>query len=262
MKLIKNKTLIGISMVLCTLFSSCLDDNDPITIYPTLGTVSATEPITIESDSYGTILPKNPSIVASYQADSVGQRVLTNLYFDSEVSTSPKEGPLSASILDIYKVLTKPADDLRKEDAPDEDSFGNAPIQPTSTSLSKEHLNIQFHIQGGNETIPHRISLLLTDDTQLDKDGYLPVTLRHHTNGDSQTTIFWGIVSFTLSSIPEYNTPQCQGIKLIYNSGANMNASVVIKKTSSQSDELAFRKMMETSQEISHEHTLLTGKLQ
>ena len=261
MNLVKNKTFIGFTMALCTLFSSCLDDNDPIAIYPTLGTVSATEPMTIESDSYGTILPKNPSIVASHQADSVGQRVLTNLYFDSEVSSS-KEKPLSASIIDMYKVLTKPADDLRKADAPDADSFGNAPIQPTSTSLSKEHLNIQFNIMGGNETIPHRISLLLTDATQIDEDGFVPVILRHHTNGDSQNTNFWGIVSFTLSSIPEFTDPHCQGIKLIYNSGANLNASVIIKKSNSKSDELTFRRMMETSQEVAHEHTLFTSELQ
>lgn len=261
MKRVNNKTLVCVAFALCSLFTSCLDDNEPMAIYPTLGTVTATNPIQIESDSYGTILPKNPSIISANQADSVGQRVLTNLYFGSEPSFD-QGSELSASILDCYKVLTKPADDLRVPDAPIADDFGFAPIQPTSTSLSKEHLNIQFNLQGGNETIPHRISLLLTDETSIDEDGLVSVYLRHHPNGDIQNTIYWGIVSFTLSSIPEFSRPDCKGIKLYYNSGANLNASLIVKKQASQSDELAFRRMMETSQEVAHEHTLLTSQLE
>ena len=257
----KNKTLVGLAIALCSCLTACLDDNEPLAIYPTLGTVSATNPITIESDSYGLILPKNPSIVTSQHADSVGQRVLTNLYFGSE--PRPQEGgKLSADILDLYKILTKSADDLRKPDAPNADSFGNSPIQPTSISLSKEHLNIQFNMLGGTEVIPHRISLLLTADTQLDENGLVPVVLRHNANGDSQSTIYWGVVSFTLSSIPEFSDPSCKGIKLCYNSGANLNASFVIRKGNSKSDEVTFRRMMETSQEIGNDHTLLTGQLQ
>ena len=261
MKQFKNKTLVGLTIALCSCFTACLDDNEPLAIYPTLGTISATAPITIESDSYGSILPKNPSIVTSQHADSVGQRVLTNLYFDTE-PTFENGGTQHADILDLYKILTKPADDLRKTDAPSADSFGNSPIQPTSLSLSKEHLNIQFNMLGGTEIIPHRISLLLTADTQLDENGMVPVMLRHNANGDSQNTIYWGIVSFTLASIPEYNDPACKGVRLYYNSGANLNATMTIRKETSKSDELTFRRMMETSQEVGNEHTLLTGHLQ
>ena len=261
MKRVKSTILLGAVLALCTIFSSCLDDNDPIAIYPTLGTISSTDPIKMESDFYGTILPKNPSLITTQQADSVGQRVLTNLYFDSE-PTSTEGGEQSASMLDCYKVLTKPANDLRLPDAPSADSFGLAPIQPTSASLSKEHLNIQFNIQGGNENIPHRISLLLTDQTELDSDGYLSVYLRHHPNGDIQNTIYWGIVSFPLTSIPEYSDPTCKGIKVYYNSGADLNASITVKKHASKSDELTFSRMMEASQEIAHQHTLLTSQLQ
>ena len=261
MKKFKNKTLVGLTIILCSCFTACLDDNEPLAIYPTLGTVSATDPITIESDSYGCILPKNPSIVTSHGADSVGQRVLTNLFFDSN-PVPQQEGTLSADILDIYKILTKPAEDLRKPDAPDADSFGNSPIQPTSISLSKEHLNIQFNMLGGNVTIPHRISLLLAADTHLDENGMVPVILRHDANGDAQVTNYWGVVSFTLSSIPEYSDTACKGVKLYYNSGANLNASFVIKKETSKSNEFTFRRMMEASQEIGNEHTLLTGQLQ
>ena len=262
MKKFKNKTLVGLLVIaLGSCFSSCLDDNEPLAIFPTLGTISSTSPITIESDSYGAIVPKNPSLVTSQQADSVGQRVLTNLYFDSDAEPQ-KGGSLSASILDIYKILTKPAEDLRNDDAPLADSFGNSPIQPTSLSLSKEHLNIQFNILGGNVVIPHRISLLLQPGTQLDVDGMMPVELRHDANGDSQTTFYWGIVSFTLNSIPEFSDPACKGIKVYYNSGANLKASMSVRKKTAKSDELTFRRMMETSQEVSHNHTLLTSELQ
>lgn len=43
--------LIGI-LFCCATFSSCLDDNEPETVYPTLGTVNADgKDIIIESDS-------------------------------------------------------------------------------------------------------------------------------------------------------------------------------------------------------------------
>lgn len=54
--------IIGI-LLCCTLFSSCLDDNEPETFFPTLGTVNADEnDITIESDSYGLLIPTKPRI--------------------------------------------------------------------------------------------------------------------------------------------------------------------------------------------------------
>lgn len=262
MKRFRNQTLLGIACSLCMLFSSCLDDNEPFATYPTLGTISSTSPITIDSDSYGTFVPNNPSVITSQEADSIGQRVLTNLYFHNR----PSEETLAladVSVLDVYKILTKPADDLRKPDAPEADSFGNAPIQVTGISLSKEHFNVQFNMMGGNATtVSHRISLLLDENTTIDKDGLLAVNLRHHANGDPQAMIYWGVVSYTLASIPEFNAPECKGIKLYYNSGANLNASMVIKKETAASNESAFRRMMESSQEVSHEHALLTGKLQ
>lgn len=69
--------IIGI-LLCCTLFSSCLDDNEPETFFPTLGTVNANEnDITIESDSYGLLIPINPGFITSTQTDSTGQRILT-----------------------------------------------------------------------------------------------------------------------------------------------------------------------------------------
>ena len=57
--------IIGI-LLCCTLFSSCLDDNEPETFFPTLGTVNADEnDITIESDSYGLLIPTNPGFITS-----------------------------------------------------------------------------------------------------------------------------------------------------------------------------------------------------
>ena len=57
--------LIGI-LFCCVTFSSCLDDNEPETVYPTLGTVNADgKDIIIESDSYGPLVPVNPGFITS-----------------------------------------------------------------------------------------------------------------------------------------------------------------------------------------------------
>ena len=69
--------LIGI-LFCCTLFSACLNDNEPEIVYSTLGTVNADgKDIKIESDSYGLLIPINPGFITSTQTDSTGQRVLT-----------------------------------------------------------------------------------------------------------------------------------------------------------------------------------------
>ncbi len=261
MSLFKNKSLLGLtlSLSLCISLSSCWEDNHPLPMYSSLGTVTSTEPILIDSDSYGNIRPTNPSIVTAEKADSIGQRVLINLYLDAD---RPSASNQDVKLIGVYKVLTKEASDLRISDSPSEDSFGNSPIQVTGASISKEHLNIQFNTLGNDEQIPHRINLLLTKDTRIDEEGYLRLYLRHDANGDLQNTIYWGITSFPLSSIPDFSKSTCRGIKIYYNSGANPNVMWRTDTRIKESDQSAFLRMMESSQEISNEHALLTCQLQ
>ena len=259
-----NKSLIAIlgSCLIGTSLTSCLDNETYPTIYPTMGTVVNTDDMSIDSDSYGLLIPKNPSVVSASDADSIGQRVLVNINFPDEEnaretsSTSGKE----VTIFDLYKVLTKAANDLRLPHTEPEENFGNNNIQITSTSISKEHLNIQFNIEGQDETIPHRISLLLTENTKINDEGLLEVELRHNNNSDYGQRLYWGVVSYTLSSIPEYSKPECKGFRIIYNSGANTKAEWDVIKPSSDQDSAV--RAMKTSQEISNGHSLLSSQLQ
>ena len=160
--------IIGI-LLCCTLFSSCLDDNEPETFFPTLGTVNADEnDITIESDSYGLLIPTNPGFITSTQTDSTGQRILAVFQYTENTTKEGKTG-MQVELVRVNKVLTKKADDLR---IGIEDVFGNSPIQITAASISQKHLNIQYEYYGSTN-ISHRISLVLNSETQLDENGNL-----------------------------------------------------------------------------------------
>lgn len=216
--------IIGI-LLCCTLFSSCLDDNEPETFFPTLGTVNANEnDITIESDSYGLLIPINPGFITSTQTDSTGQRILTVFQYTENTTKEGKTG-MQVELVRVNKVLTKKADDLRNGI---EDVFGNSPIQITAASISQKHLNIQYEYYGSTN-ISHRISLVLNSETQLDENGLLQVEFRHNNQGDTYSERLWGIVSYTLESIPDYDESKCKGFKIIYDSGANSRAEWIVK---------------------------------
>ena len=121
-------------------------------------------------------------------------------------------------IISLYKVLTKDADCITPEEAVESinNIFGTAPICITSSSISKEHLNIQYEIGGNNSNISHRISLLVPQNAHLDENGLLPVELRHNPGADLQINSYWGVVSFTLSSIPQYQESAFKGFRILY----------------------------------------------
>lgn len=216
--------IIGI-LLCCTLFSSCLNDNEPETFFPTLGTVNADEnDITIESDSYGLLIPTNPGFITSTQTDSTGQRILAVFQYTENTTKEGKTG-MQVELVRVNKVLTKKADDLR---IGIEDVFGNSPIQITAASISQKHLNIQYEYYGSTN-ISHRISLVLNSETQLDENGLLQVEFRHNNQGDTYSERLWGIVSYTLESIPDYDESKCKGFKIIYDSGANSRAEWIVK---------------------------------
>lgn len=52
--------------------------------FSTLGTVINTERITIDSDTYGTLLPTNPGIFTEKKVNILGQRVLLEILFLNE----------------------------------------------------------------------------------------------------------------------------------------------------------------------------------
>jgi uroporphyrinogen III methyltransferase/synthase len=50
----------------------------------------------------------------------------------------------------------------------------------------------------------------------LDENGLLPVELRHNPGADLQINSYWGVVSFTLSSIPQYQDSAFKGFRILY----------------------------------------------
>lgn len=222
-------------LLLCcvtAIFSCSLNDDEPDLIYLTLGTVTNDGRLKIESDSHGTLVPSNPERFAAADADETGQRVLISVPANEIEADVQEGGEKEVNVVELYKVLTKDADDLRitrPENGSDTD-FGNDPLQIIGVSISAQHLNVQLYIKGHNTEKPHRISLLLDEGCQIDENGWLPVELRHNAGQDSQSETFWSVVSFKLSSIPEYESPAFEGFHIYYNNGTNKHAECFVRK--------------------------------
>lgn len=247
--------------ILGTILQSCINNDNYPELYSTMGTVNNLSDYSINSDLYGDVIPKNPDIIRSFDADSVGQRILVNINFpDAEDKDSKVNTGKEVTIYDLYKVLTKKADDLRLNNDEDTESFGNDVIQITNVNIGNEHLNIEFNISGSNETIPHRISLLLTENTQIDDEGLLEVELRHNKNSDNGDKLYWGIASFTLSSIPEYSDANFKGFRIKYQSDTNTTSETIVRLQNSGQTRIV--RSMESSQEIGNRHSLFARQLQ
>ena len=240
--------------------SSCLDNEKYPELHSTMGTITDIETPSIESDSYGKLLPQNPDIIKMYDADSIGQRVLVSLSFPNAEEKNKEDSGKEVTIYDFYKVLTKKANDTRNQDSEPIENFGEDIINITSAYISKEHLNIEFNINGNNETIPHRISLLLTEETKIDDEGLVYVELRHNKNSDYGNKLYWGVVSYTLSSIPEYNDTDFKGFRISYMSSDNTKSEITVKKQESNQDSAV--RSMKSTQEIGNRHSLFAGQLQ
>lgn len=244
------------------LLTSCINNEPYPVMYPTMGTIADLTNYSINSDSYGVLIPNNPNIISAKNADSIGQRVFININFPQEENKG-KDTSKRVNIFELFKALTKKADDLRAEDAENPESFGDAPIfiipSEAGAYISDEHLNLEFYIFGEDTSIPHRISLLLTEDTKLDDEGLLKVELRHDNFSDGSRDKFWGIASFTLASIPECSDPGFKGFRISYKSTDYSTTELKVLKSSNKR---GFTRSMESSEEVSHRHAFLSGKLQ
>lgn len=231
--------ILGLLIAGTMLLTGCAEEYDAdisvsqdgmTTYYPTLGTVEDTEPITIASDTYGTLIPINPEVFEKNGADSIGQRVFLNVVFSSDANNSSSK-EREVMVLNLYNVPTYTAIDLREAETTYPDDFGNDPVQITGASISKEHLNIELNFKGSGNTHTHDFILLLTEDTQLNAQGMLPVELRHDAKSDAPTGWYWGVTSFTLESIPEYQQEKFKGFTIKYNSGADSQAIWQVQKS-------------------------------
>lgn len=232
--------MLGGLMAGYTLMSGCMekDYSDDLSAsldgtnayYPTLGTVEDVNPITIASDTYGTLIPTNPEVFEKSGADSIGQRVFLNVVFQSNPH-NPISTAQEVIVLNLYNIPTRAATDLREAEDNDLNRFGNDPVQITGSSISKEHLNIEFNFKGSGNNNIHDFTLILPEGTELDNRGMLLVELRHDAKSDTPTGWYWGVTSFTLKSIPEYQQNNFQGFLIKYNSGADSQAVWEVKKS-------------------------------
>ena len=92
----------------------------------------------------------------------------------------------------------------------------NSIISKNYLRLLVDSNDIQYEIGGNNSNISHRISLLVPQNAHLDENGLLPVELRHNPGADLQINSYWGVVSFTLSSIPQYQESAFKGFRILY----------------------------------------------
>ncbi|MGL5957335.1 MAG: hypothetical protein ACRCZZ_01840 [Phocaeicola sp.] len=197
-------------------FSSCLkEDNTPF--FTEIGTVCVassgnTLPV-VDGDIYGKSTITNKEALSYYDADTVGQRIMYT-FTEDETSQSVTTDQI-IRIHELYRVLTKPMDTLKDGE---EDVYGDAKINIIKTYLSKEHLNIQFQIFTQDRTIKHRISLVDTKNAHIDEEGYIELEFRHNPGKDKESELNWGLVSYTLSSIPGYSDKKLKGFKIKYNS--------------------------------------------
>ncbi len=100
-------------------------------------------------------------------------------------------------------------------------------------SVTKEHLNIQFTLASSTSGKPHRISLVLTEESVPDENGILPVEFRHNAEGDlpDWDTRGWGIASYTLASIDEkYPDTEIKGFKILYYDESGSHAQCIVKR--------------------------------
>lgn len=235
----RNNISFILSLFLYVFLASCTTQEDEFPFqasgsgsFSTLGTITNTARLTILSDSYGPLLPLNTDIFIQNQANILGQRVLLEVLFFNGAQKSDSLETKEVEVISLYKVLTKEANIIHTEvsEATVDDTFGTAPITITSTTISPEHLNIQYEIEGYDKNISHRISLLVSEEAQIDKNGLLNVELRHNPESDSQINSFWGVVSFSLASIPQCNDTNFKGFHILYKKSDGSDAYTTVTR--------------------------------
>ena len=147
-----------------------------------------------------------------------------------------KKGPF-ISIDYLQKILTKPMDTLKEND---EDIYGHDGINLITPIMGKTHLTLMFQILGFNSNIKHRISLVATEGTVPDANGYMAVELRHNAEGDRQEYPSPGYVSFPLLDVPGYKEGKLQGFKIKMNTINNGEETVTVSYNKSKSTNFPF----------------------
>ena len=191
----------------------------------------------IESDNDGIAYVVNPDKLTRFETNNPGQRIFyTYINAANPTGDASKKGPF-ISIDYLQKILTKPMDTLKEND---EDIYGHDGINLITPIMGKTHLTLMFQILGFNSNIKHRISLVATEGTVPDANGYMAVELRPNAEGDRQEYPSSGYVSFPLLDVPGYKEGKLQGFKIKMNTINNGEETVTVSYNKSKSTNFPF----------------------
>lgn len=179
----------------------------------------------------------NPDKLTRFETNNPGQRIFyTYINADNPTGDASKKGPF-ISIDYLQKILTKRMDTLKENE---EDIYGHDGINLITPIMGKTHLTLMFQILGFNSNIKHRISLVATEGTVPDANGYMAVELRHNAEGDRQEYPSSGYVSFPLLDVPGYKEGKLQGFKIKMNTINNGEETVTVSYNKSKSTNFPF----------------------
>ena len=172
----------------------------------------------IESDNDGIAYVVNPDKLTRFETNNPGQRIFyTYINAANPTGDASKKGPFIS--IDIY---------------------GHDGINLITPIMGKTHLTLMFQILGFNSNIKHRISLVATEGTVPDANGYMAVELRHNAEGDRQEYPSPGYVSFPLLDVPGYKEGKLQGFKIKMNTINNGEETVTVSYNKSKSTNFPF----------------------
>ena len=117
-----------------------------------------------------------------------------------------RKGPF-ISIDYLQKILTKRMDTLKENE---EDIYGHDGINLMTPIMGKTHLTHMFQRIGFNSNTKHLISLVATERSVPDANGYMAVELRHNAEGDSCLLYTSGQSSFYVPATEPQHPPSHQ----------------------------------------------------
>lgn len=218
-RLMKTRNLIVglLSLLALPTFVACDDDN--FTYYTDMATVENEDGrLLLQSDNCGELIPVNPGLLASFDADKDNQRIIAAFNFTDK----DNRANYGVELYDIYRVLTKDVYRMPANDEEKNDSIGNDPIAIKRIMTSPKHINFYFTVYGNRSDIKHFINLITVgDNAEPDADGTLHVEFRHNNEGDHPRFVQWGWAAFPLESIPGYSEGKTKRLSIKVNEGNN-----------------------------------------
>lgn len=197
---------VGLALV-ANVFTGCSDEyTDMTTSFQTdlcvVHRPLPQHPLILSADLGGVLLPAAGLDTNLYKP---GERYLVTFIPMDSTSYTGKSMTVNASgrlvrVLDMQPVLVKSI-----QDATEPVPSGNDPVKLTTPPwLGGGFLNVEFKLRFRNGSIKHTVSMEADSFVTKQDAGILYLTFRHDANGDGDTQQAISLVSFTLTSRPEW----------------------------------------------------------